>query len=530
MKSIVLAGCLLLACPLIKTTSAQKFTPDAESLTQYQCPEWFRDAKFGIWAHWGPQSVAEHGDWYARIMYLQDVNGYGTTKPYEHHLKNFGHPSEFGYKDLIPLFTAKNWDPEHLMKLYKKAGARYFVSMGMHHDNFDMWNSKLQPWNAVNMGPKRDIVKEWQTAAKNNDMHFGVSFHGRLAWSWFEPTRSSDYTGPKAGIPYDGVLTKADGKGKWWEGYDPQDLYCKPHRPGEPIRVLWSSTKTVKGDAPDREFNDKFRGRVYDVIDSYHPELLYFDSHEFFDSRQADKEMLSYFYNQSQQWNSGENKAVVASKNLTPEEQKMWVLDYENSHSGTLRENPWQTDIGYDWWFYHKTDNEHGMKTDDVIHTLIDIVSKNGNLLMNICQTADGEIRPYSYKFLEEMAAWMDVNSEAIHGTRPWKVFGEGGQKVEGDKDKKHEVIEYTSADFRFTTKGNALYAILMAYPKENKEVLITSVPASEKLWFGKVKNVSLLGYGGKLEWEQTDNGLAVTLPEQQPCNYAFVIKISGGE
>lgn len=526
-KILAIIICLLTLDSIAQT----KFEPTYESLKQYECPEWFRDAKFGIWAHWGPQSVPEHGDWYARIMYLQDLSGFGSTRPYEHHLKNFGHPSEFGYKDLIPLFTAEKWDPEKLMKLYKKAGARYFVSMGQHHDNFDMWDSKLQPWNAVNMGPKRDIVKEWQTAAKNNDMAFGVSFHGKSAWKWFETSRLSDYKGEKKGVPYDGWLTKEDGKGKWWEGYDPQDLYGEPHKPTEPTRVIWqdkSDEAYVMGDVPSKAYNEKFEGRVYDIIDNYKPELLYFDGHNLFEKRETESEMLSYLYNKSQDWNNGTNNTVVASKRLTEKEQQMWVLDYENSHSGTLRELPWQTDIGFDWWFYHKRENESGMKTQDVIHTLIDIVSKNGNMLLNICQKANGEILPYSYIFLEEMSNWMDINSEAIHGTRPWIKFGEGPRQIEGDKNKVHEVIDYTSEDFRFTTKGNALYAILMGYPEDKKEVVVTSIPSTGKLWFGKINTVELLGFEGKIDWKQTENGLLVSLPDKQPCEYAYVIKISG--
>jgi len=233
------------------------FSANWDSLKIYNTPDWYRDAKLGIWAHWGPQSVPEYGDWYFRRMYIQ-----GNTEEFEgrepassYHLNKYGHPSEFGYKDLIPLFKAEKWDPEALMKLYYHAGARYFMSMGQHHDNFDMWNSKYQPWNSVNMGPKRDIVKEWQTAAKNNKMRFGVSFHGEVAWQLFEVSRMSDTTGPKKGVPYDGWLTKDDGKGKWWEGYDPRDLYCYPHKPSNPY-VLCCPDESK--DIPDSAFLTKF--------------------------------------------------------------------------------------------------------------------------------------------------------------------------------------------------------------------------------------------------------------------------------
>ena len=289
-----------------------------------------------------------------------------------------------------------------------------------------------------------------------------------------------------------------------------------------------AKASVLEGDKADEAYEEKFRNRIYDVMDNYQPELLYFDSHTFFESRNSDDLMLSHFYNSSQNWNEGVNKAVVTSKGLSEKEQDMWVLDFENSHSGELKQKPWQTDIGYDWWFYFKQEQENRMQTQDVIHTLIDIVSKNGNMLLNICQTADGEIRPYAYEFLDEMGDWMDINSEAIHGTRPWTKFGEGPMRIGGKEHKKHEVLKYTSEDFRFTTKGDALYAVLMAYPSDNKQVVITSLSEGEELWFGKIKKVELLGQKGKLKWKRTDQGLEVKLPENKPCKYAYVIKITG--
>jgi len=497
-----------------------KFEPKWESLQQYDCPEWFRDAKFGIWSHWGPQSVPAYGDWFGRQMYIQGNTQWneGKEPAYTYHLNKYGHPSEFGYKDLIPLFKAEKWDPEALMKLYYQAGARYFMSMGQHHDNFDMWNSKYQPWNSVNMGPKRDIVKEWQTAAKNNKMRFGVSFHGEYAWTFFEVTRMADTTGPKKGVPYDGVLTKADGKGKWWEGYDPWDLYCRPHKPGIPGYV--NCCPGPGGDRPDSAFEAKNYNRVMDVVYNYQPDLIYFDG----GLPVHGMDIAANFYNESPKWNKGKNDAVVNIKGAGADRQKAVVLDIENGQSDNLKKYPWQTDTSLDGWFY-MPERAHS-STKSIVQKLIDIVSKNGNLMLNITQKSDGTIQEYAVQFLKEMGQWMDINGEAIHGTRPWEKFGEGPHNTENGEQNLSSNVPFTAEDIRFTTKGNSLYAILMDWP--GKSVTIKSLPQDKKMWYGKIREVRMLGDDKPLKWTQDQNGLIVQLPDKQPCNYAFVIKITG--
>ena len=418
------------------------------------------------------------------------------------------------------MFTAEKWDPEALMELYYKAGARYFMSMGQHHDNFDMWNSKFQPWNAVNMGPKKDIVKDWQKAAKNNNMRFGVSMHGEFAWQFFEVTRMSDTTGTKKGIPYDGVLTKADGTGKWWEGYDPQDLYCRPHKPSKPFYELCCPDNS--GDPPDSAFLTKFYNRITDLVDNYHPDLIYFDG----DLPQGDYGLrfASHFYNENQKWNNGKNEAVINTKRQPADRQKAVVLDIENGQSDFLKKYPWQTDASLDGWFYMK--GGWHASTKDIIEKLIDIVSKNGNLMLNITQKSDGTIQEYAVQFLKEMGQWMDINGEAIHGTRPLEVFGEGPHNTENGEQNKSVNIPFTSEDIRFTTKGNKLYAFIMAWPGKN--ITIKSLPTGKKLWYGEIKEIKMLGYDAPLKWSQDANGLTVQLPDKPPCNYAFVIKITG--
>lgn len=221
-KSILLASALMCCAALYaqrEKADTGKFEPTWESLSQYETPEWFRNAKFGIWAHWGPQCQPEAGDWYGRSMYEEGGHAYKV------HLEKYGHPSEFGFKDVINEWKADKWDPERLVALYKRVGAQYFFAMGNHHDNMDLWDSKYQRWNSVNMGPRRDILAEWEKAARRNGLPFGVSIHSSHAWTWYETAQGADKTGPYAGISYDArVVTKEDGKGKWWEGYDPQEL------------------------------------------------------------------------------------------------------------------------------------------------------------------------------------------------------------------------------------------------------------------------------------------------------------------
>ena len=262
------------------------FQPTWQSLeANYQCPEWFRDAKFGIWAHWGPQCVPEQGDWYARKMYLQG------DKDYDYQVAHYGHPSEFGFMEIDNLWKAEKWDPEKLMALYVRAGAKYFVALANHHDNFDAYDSKYQAWNSVNVGPKQDIVGTWARVARAHGLKFGVTNHSSHAWDWFASAYGYDPEGPKAGIRYDAyTLTKADGKGKWWDGLDPQDLYTGPNlvMPAGFTTIAEANAwhKTHDGifteNAPPNNpaFVASWFLRCQDLIDKYQPDLLYSDDLE----------------------------------------------------------------------------------------------------------------------------------------------------------------------------------------------------------------------------------------------------------
>ncbi|MCX7046429.1 MAG: alpha-L-fucosidase [Candidatus Sumerlaeota bacterium] len=487
------------------------YQPSWESLIeQYECPDWFRDAKFGIWAHWSAQCVPEQGDWYAKRMYEE------ANADYKYQVEHYGHPSVFGFKDICNLWKAEKWDPEKLIQLYKNAGAKYFVALANHHCNFDCWNSTYQPWNSVNIGPKKDIVGLWAEAARKAGLRFGVTVHSGRSWSWYEVAHGADKQGPKAGVPYDGVLTKADGAGKWWEGYDPQDLYVRAHKPGE---------------KPDQTYCDKFFNRVKDLIDKYHPDLLYFDDGKLpLNFTDAGLYIAAHLYNSSMKLHKGKNEAVMNTKGLTPDMRKALVWDIERGRSDRVEPYPWQTDTCIGSWHYAISIFEnHKYKTaTTVITTLIDIVSKNGNLLLNIPVKGDGTIDADEVAVLQDMAKWMDVNSECIFGTRPWVIFGEGAADIKGGGNfNERNARAYTAEDVRFTmAKDGAIYAILMGWP--TKDVVIKSFGKSSPLVTGEIGDVKLLGYKGKLEYARDADGLKIKMPSDKPCEHAFAIKITG--
>jgi alpha-L-fucosidase len=373
-----------------------RFRPDWASLKAYAYPDWFRDAKFGIWAHWGPQCEPEQGDWYAQHMYQPG------HEHYNYHVKTYGHPSKVGFKDVCNAWKAEKWDPDRMMDLYQRAGAKYFVAMANHHDNFDNWNSKYQPWNSVNIGPNKDIVGTWARIAREHGMRFGVTVHAARAWSWYTVAHGGDAEGAMKGVPYDGVLTKADGKGLWWEGYDPADLYG-PH----------GASRT---DAAFKAYIRTFENRVIDLMDSYKPDLLYFDDGNLPGSNSG-LDMAARYYNANMQWHGGKLEAVLTIKNPPEDCRKAVLLDVEGGTMDSLQALPWQDDTCIGDWHYRR-----GIKyrsVNDVLQTLVDVVSKNGNMLLNIPVRGDGTLDAQEEKLLEEMAAWMKVNGEGLFSSRP---------------------------------------------------------------------------------------------------------------
>lgn len=506
------------------------FKPNWDSLAQYQVPEWFRDAKFGIWAHWGPQCQPERGDWYARGMYQEG------SDQYKYHVQKYGHPSKFGFKDVINEWKAENWNPEELVGLYKQAGAKYFMALANHHDNFDLYDSKYQSWNSTKLGPKKDLIGGWAKAAKEHDLPFGVTVHASHPWTWYEVAQRADKTGPYAGIPYDGKLTKADGAGKWWSGYDPQELYAQNHALSKDSlddnsmggHWDWGNGASV----PSKAYCDKFLNRTIELIDKYGPELIYFDDTALplWPVSDAGLKIAAHMYNTSIK-KHGKLQAALFGKVLNEQQRKCMIWDIERGQSNQIEPLPWQTDTCIGSWHYdRRIYNDKGYKSaKTVVHTLVDIVSKNGNLLLNIPLRGDGTLDSEERTTVAGIGAWMQINSEAIYGTRPWKIFGEGPATdsaapiaAQGFNEGKGK--PFGAEDIRFTVKGKTLYATMLGWPAGNEALVKKLAKGNEN---GNVSSVSLLG-NDKLSFEQTEAGLKVKLPEQAPGKDAFVLKIEG--
>jgi len=481
------------------------FKPTDESFKQYQYPEWFRDAKFGIWAHWGPQAVPRQGDWYAKKLYMNQSWDWSknafSDKPdedYTYHVAHYGHPSKFGYKDIIPLWKAEKWDPTKLMALYKRVGAKYFVSMGTHHDDFFLWDSKIHRWNAVKMGPKKDVVGLWQKAAKKEGLRFGVSEHLGASYTWFQAARGADKTGPMAGVPYD--------------GNDEQyaDLY---HPKAAANDTGWLTN------SPENQKN--WLACITELIDMYHPDLLYSDSGMPFGD--VGRTMISHLYNSDMAKNGGKLEAVYNCKQPS---KGMWVQDVERGALDSISPYPWQTDTSIGDWFY-RTGQKY-MTGTEVIQMLVDIVSKNGNLLLNVVQTPEGDLEPDVMTILNEIAGWTPANSEGIYGTRPWKVYGEGPTTAKSQEKGQFggvkDVRAYGANDIRFTTKGEALYAFCMTKPIG--EVKITSLGKKSKLNSKAIASVQMLGSNEKLVWHQNEDGLVINKPTTLPDWQVVTFKV----
>ena len=372
------------------------FQPTFESLRAFTCPAWFRDAKLGIWSHWGAQSVPMYGDWYARNMYIEG------SDDYLYHCRHYGHPSRFGYKDIAELWKAENFDPEELMALYKKAGAKYFVAQAMHHDHFFNYASKLHRFNSVEMGPHRDIVGLWQKAAQKQGLPFGLSEHLGATFSWWRTNKGSDKQGPFAGVPYDG--NDPDYEDLYLpnrEHYDPDDT--------DPSFLPWYTSNTA--------WHERWLAVMRELIDLYRPDLLYSDGPLPFDegSYGAGLAAVAHLYNTSAAMHGGVNQAVYNQKDRRREVYSVGVLDIERSQTPDIKPEPWQTDTCLGEWFYDV--KARYKKPGHVIELLVDIVAKNGNLLLNVPQKPDGTIDVQCRYLLERLAEWNRICGEGIFGT-----------------------------------------------------------------------------------------------------------------
>jgi len=474
----------------------ERFEANWESLKNYEAPDWFKDAKLGIFIHWGPYAVPAFGsEWYPRLMYMDSVvwSPKGVVKSeepsaiYQHHVKEWGHPGEFGYKDFIPLFKAENFDAKAWIDLFEKTGAKYVVPVAEHHDAFAMYNSKHTCWNSVNMGPKRDVLGELTTAARARGLKIGASSHLAFNWNYFNKKPAFDTSNPEFA-----------------------DLY---------------NYNTEAYSDVSEEFMKVWWDRTRDIIDNYQPDIMWFDFYldrpEFTDYH---PKLAAYYYNKGLDWGK---EVVLQDKNFDYQSfpEGTIVLDLERGKMSDINKEPWQTDtsIGKNSWGY--VTNWISKTPNTLIDDLIDIVSKNGCLLLNVGPKADGTIPEDQQQVLLEIGKWLETNGEAIYGTRPWKMYGEGPTEVATGHHTEGKNQELTAQDFRFTTKKDNLYAISMDWPEKGK-VAIHAL-GSEAQHAKKVNNVSLLGSTEKLQWEQNTKGLHIEMPSEKPGNYAYAFKVS---
>lgn len=474
-------------------SNAPHFEPTWESLSRYRCPDWFRDAKLGIFLHWGPTSISAAGTAYSRDMYIEGSEAYNI------HLSKYGHPSKVGWKDIIPMWKAENWDPDYVVGVFKKAGARYIVPVASFHDNYDLWDSKHHRWNAVNIGPKKDIVGMWRESALKHGLRFGVSEHLERAYSWFNTNKGQDKDGPFADVPYD--------------GNDPayEDLYFPPHDD----TVWWYPSN------PPEWWKQQWFDRITDLIDNCKPDLLYTDGAVPFGDYGL--RLMAHFYNSNIRWHAGSLEAVYNMKNIKNHgeyHEGTCVEDLERGALDYLKTDPWQTDTAIGDWFYNEN---FGYKSARQIITMfVDIVSKNGNLLLDVGLKADGTFAEPELIVLRELADWMSTNSEAIYDSRPWHTYGEGPTAVTGNHFNESE-MPYTAHDIRFTTKGDTLYAIALAWP-DSRQLTIKSLREAGE----RVREVTLLGHAGALEFSLGPDGLSIMLPPDRPCRHAWVFRLPG--
>jgi len=511
--------------PTQRTIAPGPFQPDWKSLEEnYQCPEWFRDAKLGFWAHWSAQCVPGQGDWYARNMYIQG------TRQNVYHVQHYGHPTEFGFMEIDHLWHAEKWDPEKLMKLYVAAGAKYFVALANHEDNFDTYDSRYHAWNSVNVGPKQDIVGTWARVAREHGLRFGVSNHSSHSWHWFQTAYGYDAEGPLAGVRYDAYrLTKEDGRGKWWEGLDPQELYGKPAMvipdgfTSKQAAKDWHAEANAWNEAPptnDPTFVESWFFRLQDLLDHYHPDFLYLDNTRL-PLGQAGLDIAAHFYNSNITRYGGKQEAVLTSKGLRGDENRAMIRDWERSVPGDIQEFPFEADTCIGDWHYQ--DDIEYKAVGQVVQSLVDIVSKNGTMMLNIPQRGDGSIDEREVAFLKNMAKWIRVNGIAIYGTRPWHRFGEGPTEVPRGRGGDAK-LPYTQEDIRFTTKDGALFAFVMALP--TKAITIESLGLDAEL-VRPIRAIELVGSREPVRWEQGRDTLTIQKPGRFPSENVIAFKIT---
>ena len=485
-------GALVYALAGFVSDQSQKarFTANWASLKKRDpAPDWFRDAKFGIYFHWGVYSVPAFGnEWYPRNMY-------DTKSPeYKHHVKTYGEPNKFGYPDFVPMFKAEKFNADEWADLFKKAGAQFAGPVAEHHDGFSMWASKVNPWNAKDMGPKRDCVGELEKAIRKHGMWFVTTFHHE---------RNGLYEIEKNGR-------------KQWTGHYEFVKKNFPELLEDPNRAI------MYGYMPVDKYFQMWEDKLVEVIDNYHPDLMYFDSWLDEIPDKYKMEYLAHYFNDA--GNLGKEIVVTYKQQDLPRE--VGVEDFEKSRADKLTDYVWLTDdtISRGSWCYTQ---DLGIKRPiEIVRTMIDIVSKNGQLMLNISPKADGTIPDNQKKVLLEIGNWLKKYGEAIYWTRPFVEYGEGPAKMETGGGFAKMKGGYTAKDIRYTRKGNTVYAMVLGWPGENQQVTMTMFGKGNKAENIKIKDVTMPGVWGKIKWQRTDAGLVVTTPDKKPSDLAIVFKL----
>lgn len=530
-KTKIIVVIVLMCTFSIKNFAQQKELSWEELKNVYEFPQWYTEARFGIWVHWGAQTEPlQGGGWYARHMYMQNV---GKEKwgedAYKYHCKTYGHPSQIGYKDVINEWKAENLDTDELIKYFKSLGAKYFVALANHHDHFDNFNSTYHPWNSVNVGPKKDIIKEFEISCNKYKIPYGVSSHDDRFLHWWLPAFGADTSGIYKDKPYDGHMTINDSKGKWWEGLNPADLYGLPPKERTPEYI-----KKVK---------QNWVLRHKELTTKYDIDFLWFDGYGF-PYGDYGKEVCQSFFNHHLQKNKKIN-AVIAGKFSN---ESITVKDIERGGAQEILPYPWQGITTMRSWFYKEEEGgrEYKHNARSIIELLADYMSKNGNLLLNVELLSDGTIHPEQKKILDDIGAWINLNHEAIYASKPWKIYGDNlnsylninnknadetdletlkQQKKSGHFNERTMASPpYGHNEVRFTTNGRYLYVIVLN-PKVGA-IKIPSLGSNSDQKPGKITSIKMIGGDKKIDFEQNENNLIVQVPKNRPNKYATIFKV----
>ncbi|WP_026235746.1 alpha-L-fucosidase [Echinicola pacifica] len=486
----VLVGMMLLMLGCKSSQQEEKkYLPNWESLQRHPVPDWFLDAKFGIYFHWGPYSVPAHRtEWYSHHMYTE---GHPIR---QYHEQTFGAVDEFGYKDFIPLFTAEHFDAEAWAELFRKSGAKFAGPVAEHADGFAMWDSKLTHWDAVEMGPKQDIVAAMEKAIRAEGMKFIVTYHRHWLYSWF-PTwdLKTDASDEEYAGLYGPVV--------------PQGTFVMANTPTNPL--------------PDDDFNQEWLDRLDELMEKYQPDMIWFDNKMDIIGEEYRQQFLANYYNSALKWGrevvctyKGEDMAVGSA-----------VLDLERSRMSEKKDFPWLTDDSIDWEAWSYISNPRYKSANRIVDFLVDVVSKNGALLLNIPPTPDGRIPEAVQSRLLELGRWLELNGEAIYGTRPWKVYGEGSQEITEGHLTEHKNPPATANDIRFTTKDGNLYITVLGWP--GQQLKVSSLGKNAGLLDKEIESIKLLGSPAELSWKLTSEALEINLPSEKQGDYAHSFKVN---